>query len=63
MESILPILINTLFGAGGGWLGNMLKSNGLGMIGNLIAGGWRRRKYFTSSRFCCWSFEQYWRWI
>ncbi|HOJ90974.1 MAG TPA: hypothetical protein PK622_05085 [Saprospiraceae bacterium] len=39
MESILPILINTLFGAGGGWLGNMLKSNGLGMIGNLIAGG------------------------
>ena len=39
MESILPILINTLFGAGGGWLGNMIKKNGLGMLGNLVAGG------------------------
>ena len=38
MEAILPYLINTLVGAGGGWLGNMLKKNGLGMVGNLIAG-------------------------
>lgn len=38
MEAILPYLINTLLGAGGGWLGNMLKKNGLGMVGNLIAG-------------------------
>ncbi len=36
---MMPYLLNTLLGAGGGWLGNMLKKNGLGMIGNLIAGG------------------------
>lgn len=36
---ILPILIKTVAGAGGGWLGNMLKQNGLGMLGNLVAGG------------------------
>ncbi|MFN0174559.1 MAG: hypothetical protein ACKVU0_07940 [Saprospiraceae bacterium] len=38
MEQILPYLINTALGAGGGWLGNMLKKNGLGNVGNLIAG-------------------------
>ena len=38
MSSLLPYLINTLLGAGGGYLGNMLKKNGLGMVGNLIAG-------------------------
>ena len=38
MDAILPYLINTLVGAGGGWLGNMLNKNGLGMVGNLIAG-------------------------
>ncbi|MBL7825208.1 MAG: hypothetical protein JNJ57_01165 [Saprospiraceae bacterium] len=38
MEAILPYLINTALGAGGGYLGNMLKKNGLGMIGNLLAG-------------------------
>jgi len=38
METILPYLINTLLGAGGGYLGNLLKKNGLGMIGNLLAG-------------------------
>ncbi|MFN0212632.1 MAG: hypothetical protein ACKVT2_00120 [Saprospiraceae bacterium] len=38
MEQILPYLINTALGAGGGWLGNMLKANGLGTVGNLIAG-------------------------
>ena len=38
MDSILPILINTLLGAGGGWLGSLLKKNGLGMVGNLLAG-------------------------
>ncbi len=38
MEQILPYLINTVVGAGGGYLGNMLKKNGLGMIGNLLAG-------------------------
>ncbi len=38
MEQILPYLINTALGAGGGWLGNMLKKNGLGSVGNLIAG-------------------------
>lgn len=38
MDAIMPYLLNTILGAGGGWLGNMLKKNGLGMIGNLIAG-------------------------
>ena len=38
MEGILPYLINAVVGAGGGWLGDMLKKNGLGMVGNLIAG-------------------------
>ena len=38
MEQILPYLINTALGAGGGYLGNMLKKNGLGNVGNLIAG-------------------------
>ena len=38
MEQILPYLINAAAGAGGGYLGNMLKKNGLGMIGNLLAG-------------------------
>lgn len=34
----MPYLLNTLLGAGGGWLGNMLKKNGLGMVGNLLSG-------------------------
>lgn len=38
MEQILPYLINTAAGAGGGYLGDMLKKNGLGMVGNLLAG-------------------------
>lgn len=38
MEQILPYLINTALGAGGGWLGNMLKNNGMSSVGNLIAG-------------------------
>jgi hypothetical protein len=36
---LTALLINTVAGAGGGFLGNMLKKNGLGMIGNLLAGG------------------------
>lgn len=39
MEQILPYLLNTVLGAGGGWLGNLIKKNGLGMLGNLLAGG------------------------
>jgi hypothetical protein len=39
MEAILPYLIQTLGGAGGGFLGNMLKKNALGLVGNLVAGG------------------------
>jgi hypothetical protein len=35
---LTSLLINTVAGGGGGWLGNMLKQNGLGTIGNLIAG-------------------------
>ncbi len=38
MEHLLPYLLNTLLGAGGGYLGNMLKKNGLGMVGNLLSG-------------------------
>lgn len=35
---LMTILGNTVAGAAGGWLGNMLKKNGLGMIGNLLSG-------------------------
>jgi hypothetical protein len=35
---LTSILINTVVGGGGGWLGDMLKKNGLGTIGNIIAG-------------------------
>jgi uncharacterized membrane protein YeaQ/YmgE (transglycosylase-associated protein family) len=35
---ITTLLIQALVGGGGGWLGNMLKANGLGTIGNLLAG-------------------------
>jgi uncharacterized membrane protein YeaQ/YmgE (transglycosylase-associated protein family) len=38
MEQLLPYLINAVAGAGGGYLGNMLKKNGLGLVGNLLAG-------------------------
>ncbi len=38
MESLLPLLINAAIGGGGGFLGNMLKKNGLGLVGNLLAG-------------------------
>jgi hypothetical protein len=38
MESLIPIIIKCIAGAGGGYLGNMLKGNGLGMVGNLLAG-------------------------
>ena len=34
----MPILVNALIGGGGGFLGSMLKKNGLGLVGNLIAG-------------------------
>jgi uncharacterized membrane protein YeaQ/YmgE (transglycosylase-associated protein family) len=36
--AFMSILTNTIAGAAGGWLGDMLKKNGLGTIGNLIAG-------------------------
>jgi hypothetical protein len=35
---VMSLLISSAVGAGGGYLGNMLKGNGLGMIGNLVAG-------------------------
>jgi hypothetical protein len=38
MESLLPILINTIAGGGGGYLANMLKKNGLSTLMNLLAG-------------------------
>lgn len=38
METIVPYLLNAVFGAGGGWLASLLKKNGLGLIGNLLTG-------------------------
>jgi hypothetical protein len=38
MDAILPYLINTVLGAGGAWLTNMLKKNNLGMVANLLSG-------------------------
>jgi uncharacterized membrane protein YeaQ/YmgE (transglycosylase-associated protein family) len=35
---LTSILLNTVAGGAGGWLGDMLKKNGLGLVGNLIAG-------------------------
>jgi len=35
---VVSLLINTIAGAGGGYLGDMLKKNALGTVGNLIAG-------------------------
>lgn len=35
---LTALIINTVAGAGGGYLGNMVKKNALGMVGNLIAG-------------------------
>ena len=32
------LLISSLVGGGGGFLGDMLKKNGLGTIGNVVAG-------------------------
>jgi hypothetical protein len=38
MDAILPYLINTVLGAGGAWLTNMLKKNNMGMVANLLSG-------------------------
>ena len=35
---IMSILITSVLGGGGGFLGNMIKKNGLGTLGNVIAG-------------------------
>ena len=35
---ITTYLIQAVLGSAGGWLGNMLKANGLGTIGNIVAG-------------------------
>ena len=35
---IMSILITSVLGGGGGFLGNMVKKNGLGTLGNVIAG-------------------------
>lgn len=35
---LTTILINTIAGGGGGFLGNRLKKNGLGLLGNILAG-------------------------
>ncbi len=35
---LTSLLVGTLAGGGGGFLGDMLKKNGLGTIGNVVAG-------------------------
>lgn len=38
MESILPLIMNAVLGGGGGFLGNMVKKNGMSLIANLLSG-------------------------
>ena len=38
MEAILPYIINAVLGGGGGFLGNMIKKNGMSLITNLLSG-------------------------
>ena len=38
MESILPLIINAVLGGGGGFIGNMIKKNGMSLITNLLSG-------------------------
>ncbi len=38
MESILPLIINAVLGGGGGFLGNMIKKNGMSLVANLLSG-------------------------
>ncbi len=38
MESILPLIINAVLGGGGGFLGNMVKKNGMSLVANLLSG-------------------------
>jgi len=38
MESILPLIINAVLGGGGGFIGNMIKKNGMSLIANLLSG-------------------------
>ncbi len=38
MESILPLIMNAVLGGGGGFLGNMIKKNGMSLIANLLSG-------------------------
>jgi hypothetical protein len=38
MENLVGILIHSVLGGGGGFLGNMVKKNGLSLVANLLAG-------------------------
>jgi hypothetical protein len=38
MEQFLPLIINALVGGGGGFLGNLIKKNGLSLIANILSG-------------------------
>jgi uncharacterized membrane protein YeaQ/YmgE (transglycosylase-associated protein family) len=38
MENLVGILINSVLGGGGGFLGNMVKKNGLSLLTNVLAG-------------------------
>lgn len=38
MESLLPLIINAVLGGGGGFIGNMIKKNGMSLIANLLSG-------------------------
>jgi uncharacterized membrane protein YeaQ/YmgE (transglycosylase-associated protein family) len=38
MEHLLGILINSAIGGGGGFLGNLIKKNGMSLLMNIVAG-------------------------
>lgn len=38
MESLLPLIINAVVGGGGGFLGNMIKKNGMSLLANVLSG-------------------------
>ncbi len=38
MESLLPLIINAVLGGGGGFIGNMIKKNGMSLVANLLSG-------------------------
>lgn len=38
MESLVPLIINAVVGGGGGFLGNLIKKNGMSLLANILSG-------------------------